>query len=266
MLSIWGQFPAYVNLQLQIKHMNIPSRPTKPNELSAVLCLSAKASKSSKLAKKPAKKGKKTSEQTDDDDADDGMETSTDDDIGVDDDGDEDDIDAAQGDGDIDREERAKRCEDLVQRKKELSQLHADVTLILKSSSKFKKDTSRKDRNDPRTNLVDINGPWTCTSKLTGESVDNARFLGKHMHMFRFHTAEYSAISHSLYYRYMPTFASMILVEASAVVCYRVALILYQLDGGAAFLRWFFEQLSADCIHTTAQKALVLCRKCSLWE
>ncbi|KAG9311944.1 hypothetical protein JVU11DRAFT_8205 [Chiua virens] len=243
MLSIWYNYPAYINLQRQLTQMNIPTRPKKVMELHALFG----------YLKRSAKKV-------------DGSDTDV-----VDDDVEEEEIDdepediegvmlrdsdANGADSDVLREERAKKRAERDSRDAELKALHNDVTTIINACSKYKKDASRK---DPKTNIPDINGPWSRASKLTGEAVNNARFPGKHT--WRFHTAEYSAISLSSYYRHMPTLAAMILAEASAVLSYRPALIMYQPDGGAAFLRNKFEHDAARHLVSTSSTSSTLVQK-----
>ena len=111
-------------------------------------------------------------------------------------------------------------------------------------SCKPKKDTTL----NPLTNWADINAPWTRVSRLTGKLAEKSCFQGKHM--WKFHTTEYGVISSSSHYRYLLTFASMILTEYSTVLNYCVSLLLYQLDGGAAYLRHIFEQLAKDSLLT----------------
>lgn len=233
MLSIWHSYPAYVNLQRQLLQMNIPDRPSKTAELQALFGFVKKSKK---------QKDRSDSEQdnAEDDDDDDEYEEGGDDG----DDGDEDEDEVDEDDNGPDaitrRDERAKKRADNDLRKDELKTLHTEVTTIVNACSKYKKESSRK---DPKTNIADLTTPWSRASRLTGEAVTNARFPGKHT--WKFHTAEYSAISLSSYYRYMPTLAAIILAEASAIISYRPALILYQPEGGAAFLRHAFEQLAA---------------------
>lgn len=247
MLSIWDKFPAYINLQLQIKRMNLPERITKPKELQELLGIVVKK-KNIQKAKKGKKKGKKKAEDDDADDEDG-------DDVEDDDVEDEDapsDQDNSDAQGPESREERAKRREEQQLRIKELKSEAEKIATVIKVSCKPKKDTTL----NPSTNWADINAPWTRASRLSGELAEKSRFQGKHM--WKFHTAEYGAISSSSHYRYLPTFASMILAEYSAVLNYRVSLLLYQLDGGAAYLRYVFEQLAKDSLLTdVAPPALV---------
>lgn len=255
MSTIWDHFPAFINLQLQIKRMNVPPRPTKPTELQALFGFTLKEAKEPKVVQKVTKKGKKKADVNDADDEENAENGSAEEEqVEL-----EGDVELTQGVDDNVREERVKRRDEQINRMKELGELHNQVTLILKACSKFKKDTGRTDQKDPKSNWANITAPWTRASKLTGDTVANARFPGKQT--WRFHTAEYSAISLSSYYRHMPTFAAMILAEASAVISYRPALIQYQLDGGAALLRYTFEEVCEDSIHATKQKTPGLVQK-----
>lgn len=68
--------------------------------------------------------------------------------------------------------------------------------------------------------------------------------------MWHFHTTEYGTISMSSHYRYLPTFASMILAKYSTMINYCISLILYQLDGGAVYLCHIFHELCKDSFLT----------------
>ena len=231
MYSIWVYFPAYLNLQRQLTHLNIAPCPTKANDLHALFGYK--------------KKSKRTDNDFLDDDNIEDEDDDPDDDYeeGVDAEGEIDD-EASNEDSGPDaamrRDKRVRKREADELRKAELKILHAEVLTIVHACSKYKKGSSRKDL---KTNIAKINEPWSRASRLTGEAVVNARFPGKHT--WHFHTAEYSAISLSSYYRAMPTLAAMILAEASAVLSYCHALILYQPDGGAAYLRHAFETFAA---------------------
>lgn len=249
MTSIWYSYPAFVNLQRQLVHMNISSRPTKSTDLQALFGFH--------------KKSRKTEDGSADDDDDDDDDNEEGEEEGGDDDGEKDGDESGEESGPdaaLRRDERASKRAAEDSRKAELKTLHTEVMTIVNACSKYKKDASRK---DPKTNIADINGPWSRGSRLTGEAVANARFPGKQT--WRFHTAEYSAISLSSYYRYMPTLAAMILAEASAVVSYRHALILYQPDGGAAYLRNTFEGLTAPFLVGTSSTSQALLQRTLLF-
>lgn len=261
MLSIWEHFAAYVNLQLQIKRMNVPTRPLKGAQLQALFGVTANEKKTSSKSSKGKKKGKKNAPEPEEEEEEDDDDQGDADSLGEDGTAEDAMIDTDKVDetGPSTREERAKNREEQDMRKKELNTLFNDLTQILKASSKFKNDSTRPDQLDPHTNWADINGPWIRASKLTGTAYQASRFPGKQT--FKFHTAEYGAISHSSYYRYMPTLAAMILAEASAVVGYRVELVLYQPEGGAAFIRSTIEEIARDYLHPKKPKEQVLVQK-----